>query len=257
MPPNIVLLSHVQSKAGNQIFQVLSDIGISVYRLTFEESKQRFDDVLDRTHAVLVVIEFEREVQYDPLEAAILNVLDHHRRNTKLAIIPIVEKSLPVPERLLGFPGITFEKSISATTLRIIVERVLQLFRESEAKVTAGMEELLVEAQLQIPRLKMIIDEPRTLEAIGLVLAAIATLAGVALSIPRVLARLSLAPQWLFIGPILFIVGGLLTIYLYANGRRERRRTAIATMLHDELDNVVKEIKLSREKQKTSLTTNG
>lgn len=163
MLPHIVLLSHVQSQAKNKITQALNDIGISVDWLTFEGSKQRFDDALDQAQAVLVVIEFEPDVQYDPLEAAILNVLEHHRRNTKLAIIPVVEKSIPVPERLLGFPGITFEKSISPTTLRIVVERVLQLLRESEAKVPARMEELLVEAQLQIPRLKMIMDEPSRL----------------------------------------------------------------------------------------------
>lgn len=257
MPPRIVLLTHSQSETKNQIYQVLENIGISVYRLTPEAPRQLFDDELYRAQGVLVVIEFEPDVEGDPMETAILKLLDHHRRNPKLAIIPIIEKSLHVPDRLLAFPGIRFEKRLSETDLRIMVERVLQLLHESEAKAPAGMEELLVEAQLQIPRLKMIIDEPRTVEAIGLGLAALTTLVGIALSIPRVLALLSFAPQWLFVGPILFVAAGLLTLYLYTHRRREQRRTKIATLLHDELESVVREIKLSREKQKTTVTTNG
>ncbi|HEY0760805.1 MAG TPA: hypothetical protein VGD61_00400 [Pyrinomonadaceae bacterium] len=250
MLQNIILLTHVKSQIQNQLFEVLNDIGFSVFRLNYEEGKQRFDEVLDHAQAVLVVLELEQDVQNAAFDIGIRFVLEHHRKNTKLAIIPIIEESVDVPAQLLSFPSITFKKSISPTTHRLVVERLLQLFRESDVKSPAGMEELMVEAQLQIPRLKMVIDEPRTLETIGLVLGLITTLAGVALSIPQVLARLSLAPQWLFIGPILFIAGGLLTIYLYANRRRERRRMAIATMLHNELKDVVDEIKRSREKQK-------
>ena len=255
MPPNVILLSHVQGGAKNRIGRALSEVGMVVRQMNFEEATEEFDYVLDQAQAVLVVIEFQSpDLDRD---LAIPKIVDYHRRKIKPPILLIIEKYISVPDELLGFPRITFNKQIADSDVLIVVERVLQLLRESEAKAPLGMEELMVEAQLQIPRLEMIIEEPKTLEMIGLILAAITTIAGVALSIPRVLARFSLAPQWLFIGPILFIAGGLLTIYLYARRPRERRRMAIAKMLHSELTKVVNEINSSRESRKTRVTING
>jgi len=255
MPPIVALLSHIQSNAKSQIGRVLNEVGISVQQLYFEEVEPEFDSALDRAQLVLVAIEFDSP---EPdKDGAIQKLLRHHRRNSKLAVLVIIEASLYVPNQLLNFPRITFNNKIADSDVRVVLERVLHLLRKAEASGPASMEELLIEAQLQIPRLEMIIYEPKTLELIGLVFAAITTLSGVGLSIPSVLARFSLAPQWLFIGPILFIAGGLLTIYLYTNRRRERRRMAIAKMLHSELTKVVNEINSSRESRKMRVTING
>lgn len=233
MKPHILLLSQIQSNARRSIIETLDRIGISTFEVRAHASYQQLDDEFDASHAVLIVIDYDMsspDDAYKEFELEIQSVLEHHYRNPQVSLIPIVERGLPTPKRLINFERISFDKELSPYEMRIVVEKILSAWRRAEFNDGPGMDELLVEARTQLPRLSMLIPKSRVLEVVALVLTAAATLAGIALSTPRILERWALPDYWLFTGPILLITGGLATVYLFTRERLDRKRTKVARL---------------------------
>ncbi|MBA3712019.1 MAG: TIR domain-containing protein [Pyrinomonadaceae bacterium] len=264
MQPRVIILAKTESKLANNIIEALRLIGISTFYREkdllelSENSLSLLEEELDRTHAAILVIEpsyQQSDFAYtvNLLRPEIEIVLQHHSRNPLLAIIPVVETRLTkaIPEELRKFQRIYFTEWLKPSDLRLIVDKTLDAWHLLEHKGVLPLDQLIAEASILVPRLNLIISQTRTMDVIALVIALIAAVLGIALSIPSILIYWSLPEYWLFIGPIIFIAGGLATIDLFIKERWERRRIKVASFIESELKDLLERIESLRQHKRS------
>jgi hypothetical protein len=257
MQPHVVIIAGVESPFAYRLIEAFRLIGFSTFyaQADLEQGENRLSrlgEELDSAHAAILIFDHTLRLNgaaaEELLRREIEIVLQHHSRNPLMVVTPVVDTSVTkeIPDELRGFQGVYFSEQFTRSDLRFIVDLALDAWHSAERKGVLPLDQLTAEAHILVPRLDLIISQTRTPEIIAIGVALTATVVGITLSIPSVLARWALPDSWLFIGPIIFIAGGLATAYFLIKERRERRRRKLALFIHSELKELLGKVESLR-----------
>ena len=253
MEPRIVLIAQYPSQAHDMIREVLSRIGVWIFRRD-EDAVWQLREQLQIAHAVLIVFEREKESHNYPdakeaFDREIVELVEYRKQHQQLQIMTVVEYQAIVPTELKGVATLYFDGVLRPPNLRRIVEFVFDAARAAvDAATKADADMLIARGRIELNRLTLLVQEAELL-LIWPLLAVGVTLVGVGLSIPGLLSRLALSDYWLVFGPVIFIVGALTTIYLSRRYKRGRRVKTIAVQLKEELSSILYQLELSRKRK--------
>jgi hypothetical protein len=249
----------MDSSVARQIIDVLERVGITTFQIGFhltsgEQWPNRIQEELSRADCAILILEaqFNRSPDSKYLTQDIESLLSYNSNNPKFTIIPVIESSLSpdvIPTELQKFQGIYFTQAITSSDLGLLVDTIFRTWHLTEQR-TPTLEQLAAEAKVVNTRLTFILSQSRILDIVLLLVAAVVTGIGVALSIPSVLVYWSLPDYWLLLAPIIAVSGAIATIYLSIRERQERRRITIAALVKNQLDELVKSAELLREEKR-------
>lgn len=240
MHPRVVLITDPDSSATRPVWNALDSA--QCWIITPPRNKLwLLEEQLKLADAVVVVVDrwLIPSNVYEEFRHFIHTIRKHQAVRPQLQAFALVEQNVDLRIQLTGFITITYVQAPSDHDL----ERVVESIREGSAPYTSdagpGLAELLEGASLQRERLDLIASRSIVWPIVGLVAAATIAVLGLALCIPRVLSRWELSNAWLSIGPVLFVAGGLATIYLVSRTTREGEKRQMARFLARRLEAVI------------------
>jgi hypothetical protein len=241
-----------------QIWEVLKRIGVWVFGRD-QNAIWQLREQLHVAHAALIVIDRQSPSgNYDQVNQTfngeVAEILKYHKENRRLQIMTVLEQPGTLPGDLEAFRTLAFEGMLNPNELREIIEFVFDAARPSAEDQKPDVDLLRAKGNIELHRLKIIADESE-ITIVWPILAVAVTLTGLTLSIPGVLSRLALSDYFLFLGPVIFIAGSLITIYVIRRYTHGRRLKTVATLLIEELSSVLKQLEpIRRSKEPLSGT---